>query len=369
LLTRLPQLEADLRERDRRIASHEASMTELHPRIFAVEASLPSLTPSLRLDDVQPALQTLRSRFLALGGERLRQEIRDTHSALGSAQEKRDQAQRRQADALQTAHACLRDARLADLLPTLDMASVRTALDGLAEFSLDTRTLTEERDHLIAEIGKLRGQRNALELKLSLHNTPLDVEACEIDLARLRREHSVREHAREIVAKARERIVKKIMPHTMDYMQRILPQLTSGRYMLAQLTDDYKITVLDERAGDKGEFKSKDIFSGGCRDQLSLALRLSFALATLPAERGGAPRFIFLDEPLSAFDDERADALLYLLTEGEVSQAFDQIFLISHGRVDESAFTYRIRLDGGRVTDHDLPAPEPLAVPQPALQL
>jgi exonuclease SbcC len=78
-------------------------------------------------------------------------------------------------------------------------------------------------------------------------------------------------------------------------------------------------------------------------------------LATLPEERGSAPSFIFLDEPLGSFDDERSRALLYLLTEGEIAQSFDQIFLISHVRVNPELFNYHITIDQGRIVDSDLP--------------
>jgi hypothetical protein len=62
---------------------------------------------------------------------------------------------------------------------------------------------------------------------------------------------------------------------------------------------DYRIRVWDPAAG---RYVAKNIFSGGTRDQCSLALRLAFALATLPQELGVAPGFIFLDELLSTFD-------------------------------------------------------------------
>jgi exonuclease SbcC len=146
----------------------------------------------------------------------------------------------------------------------------------------------------------------------------------------------------------------------MDYMRRILPALTRDRYHDAQLDEEsYKIQVWDERAsgadGQGGAFKEKNIFSGGTKDQFSLALRLAFALATLPKERGGAPSFIFLDEPLGSFDEERANALIYLLTEGEIARAFDQIFLISHVHVDERLFTHHVTMEGGRIAFTDLP--------------
>ena len=47
----------------------------------------------------------------------------------------------------------------------------------------------------------------------------------------------------------------------------------------------------------------------------------------------------------------------YLLTEGEIAQSFDQIFLISHVRVNPDLFNYRITIDQGRVVESDLPEP------------
>jgi hypothetical protein len=68
---------------------------------------------------------------------------------------------------------------------------------------------------------------------------------------------------------------------------------------------DYRIRVWDPLAG---RFVAKNLFSGGTRNQCSLALPLAFALATPPQELGVAPGFIFLDEPLSAFDAQCAQA-------------------------------------------------------------
>lgn len=82
-------------------------------------------------------------------------------------------------------------------------------------------------------------------------------------------------------------------------MQPLLQQLTGGRYRDIRLTPDesngqqeemdYRIRVWDSTAG---RFVGKNLFSGGTRDQCSLALRLAFALATLPQELGIAPGLI-----------------------------------------------------------------------------
>jgi DNA repair exonuclease SbcCD ATPase subunit len=90
---------------------------------------------------------------------------------------------------------------------------------------------------------------------------------------------------------------------------------------------DYRIRVWDPAAG---RYVSKNIFSGGTLDQRSLALRLAFALATLPQELGVAPGFIFLDEPLSTFDSLRAQSLVELITTGTIAQQFNQVIKKEH---------------------------------------
>ena len=147
-------------------------------------------------------------------------------------------------------------------------------------------------------------------------------------------------------------------------MQLLLPELTARRYgdvrltppeadggQLAQL--DYRIRVWDQAAQ---RYVAKNLFSGGTRDQCSLALRLAFALATLPQELGVAPGFIFLDEPLSAFDTQRAQALVDLLTTGTIAQQFAQVVVISHHHAfDRRAFQYHVHMEGGQAVESDLP--------------
>ena len=119
---------------------------------------------------------------------------------------------------------------------------------------------------------------------------------------------------------------------------------------------DYRIRVWDPGAG---RYVAKNIFSGGTRDQCSLALRLAFALATLPQELGVAPGFIFLDEPLSAFNSLRAQALVELITTEIIAQQFNQVILISHQHAfNREAFQYHVRMDTGQIVESDLPSSE-----------
>ncbi len=179
-----------------------------------------------------------------------------------------------------------------------------------------------------------------------------------------------RDLAARLAAETRARVIRRALPETEAYMRAILPALTMGRYRDVSLTRDdaqaaqgdvdLAIRMWDDVAG---RYVRKNLFSGGARDQASLALRLAFALATLPRGRGATPGFIFLDEPLSAFDAERSRALARALTRGAIAEAFPQVFLISHSQViDPRDFDYTLRMEEGRVVESTLPDGRPRRV-------
>ncbi|HEX6608247.1 MAG TPA: ABC transporter ATP-binding protein, partial [Chloroflexia bacterium] len=218
----------------------------------------------------------------------------------------------------------------------------------------DRPRLEESVDECQVTLGTTRGKIRDLaqRLGLSMHEA-LDPVACAQELAACAHDIEVRKQAGRIVQAVRERMIQQVLPHTARNMRLLIPLLTLDRYRDCRITEDYKLEIWDEGAG---RYVAKSIFSGGTRDQFSLALRLAFALATLPQELGTTPGFIFLDEPLSAFDGPRTQALITLLTQGAIHANFNQIFVISHNRMfDRQAFTHHIRMEGGRVADHDLP--------------
>lgn len=199
-----------------------------------------------------------------------------------------------------------------------------------------------------------RSQRRAQAEALSLGDELLDSTATEAALAEWQRQLAVKRRAGEIVGLTRTSIVNRVMPLTMQNMRQLLPLLTEGRYADVQWDEENNyLAVYDSRAG---AFMRKRVFSGGARDQISLALRLAFALATLPGEHNARPGWLFLDEPLSSFDRSRSLALVELLTQGVIRRQFAQIFLVSHSEAfDPDQFDYRIKLDSGRIIENTLP--------------
>ncbi|MBC7329125.1 SMC family ATPase [bacterium] len=219
------------------------------------------------------------------------------------------------------------------------------------EFPPELPSLEELNNSLVekkAYYQRLENERKSLRELIIGEIPPL--EECQRECERLRREHKVRELSVRILETARRNITQRILPRTIDHMWRLLPLITNDRYRQVDLDPDtFRIKVYDERAGD---WKEKNIFSGGTRDQMSLALRLSFALASLPQERGAAPSFLFLDEPLSSFDEQRKEALIRVITEGEIAERFDQIFVISHTPLlNPNLFHYYIVMENGRVRE------------------
>jgi DNA repair exonuclease SbcCD ATPase subunit len=204
------------------------------------------------------------------------------------------------------------------------------------------------------------------EREIMLEGAPLDEAELRAQLSATEQELRRRELACELASEVRGRIIRRALPETEVYMRALLPELTAGRYHdITLLRDDVtgsggesdlSIRMWDQVAG---RYVRKNLFSGGTRDQASLALRLAFALATLPKELGATPGFIFLDEPLSAFDTERSLALARVLTTGAIAQSFAQVFLISHSQVIEpQSFDYILRMDGGQVVESTLPTSE-----------
>jgi len=302
----------------------------------------------------------LRDRLVALDAPAARRELDAVARAQGQVQAEIAHAEQ----ALAAASTRLAT-RLAEVGLSVEAspAELRAALPALADPALpDVESLERERDTLLTELGALRAQVAALEQEFHLAGVALDLAACEAAYQEAVHQRDVKQYTSRIVALARSNLVGRVLPSTEHNLRLLLPQLTAQRYHDAQLAEDYQLTVWDAEAG---RFVAKELFSGGTKDQFSLALRLAFALATLPQERGTVPGFLFLDEPLSAFDLPRTEALIALLTEGYIARSFAQIFLISHSRAfDPGRFTHYLRLHEGTIAETTLTRYTPDWAPQ-----
>lgn len=203
-----------------------------------------------------------------------------------------------------------------------------------------------------ARLYDLEAEARHLSNLLNVDGNELDVGDCERGYAEANRGLEIKRRASVILTEARRRIVARVLPETETNMKLILPLLTAGRYHDACITEDYRISVWDSVAE---RYVGKNLFSGGTQDQFSLALRLAFAIASLPQEFGTAPGFLFMDEPLSSFDEERTVALIDLITRGQLARIFPQICIISHSQsFDPGLFPYVIEMDAGRIVHSNL---------------
>ena len=231
--------------------------------------------------------------------------------------------------------------------------------------------LEAELDVLSLELRQLEQQESALSEQLQTDRERLDLKQAQLRLEQQERNYQTKQHSNRLVQAVNERLMHKMLPRTEHYMQHILPLLTSGRYHDVKLSTEpeegaisggpIQLRVWDTGAG---EYVPKSALSGGAADQLSLALRLAFAIAALPRELAAAPGFLLLDEPLSSFDRGRAKALVDVVTGDLLGQHFEQVIFVSHSSAfDPSMFPYHIYLDNGLVVESNLPVVNSLPLP------
>ncbi len=240
----------------------------------------------------------------------------------------------------------------------LQRSLAEVGLPELGEVSFSSELLNrtkEEREKLLKEISAdeatLKSEQNRHDegkrFLVEHEDVEKRVKEQETKVAELEKRLKVVKLAIDGVEKTAEALRERVRPSVEAYMGRILPTITLGRYKAAQLDEEYRLKVWDPEAG---EFKERDVFSGGTEDQFLLSMRLAFALALLPEVKGMHPEFLFLDEPLGSSDEARREGILNLLSM-ELSQSFKQIFLVSHiGGLDEQV-KHVIRLENGEVIE------------------
>ncbi|GCE10719.1 AAA family ATPase [Tengunoibacter tsumagoiensis] len=229
--------------------------------------------------------------------------------------------------------------------------------------SEDRERLEQECSQVEKELSEHKKQEVERSGRLGTASQEIDLEDARARVEQLERSYQTKKRGNLMVKAVDERLLRKLQPRTERYMQQILPALTAGRYHDVHLsTDDeentisggpFQIQVWDPTAG---EYMPTSALSGGAADQLSLALRLAFAVAALPRELSAAPGFILLDEPLSSFDRGRAQALVNVVTGELLSQHFEQIILVSHSSAfDPAMFPYHLYMDNGLMIESNLP--------------
>ncbi len=227
----------------------------------------------------------------------------------------------------------------------------------------DRSRLEEQLVSVELELRQFEQQELEASTRLETGKEKLDLEQARKRVQQQERRYQTKKRGGLLINATIERLMCKMIPHTEYYLQQLLPLLTRGRYHDVSLSTEpeegissggaFQLSVWEPAAA---EYISQSALSGGTADQISLTLRLAFAIASLPRELSAAPGFLLLDEPLSLASHDRMQALVDLVTGHLLSQHFEQIFFISHSNTfDPAMFPYHLYIDNGVVMECNLP--------------
>jgi DNA repair exonuclease SbcCD ATPase subunit len=226
----------------------------------------------------------------------------------------------------------------------------------------DRERLEGRRAELEAELHVLEARELELSEQLQTGGQKLDLAGARLQMEQQERSYQTKKRGNLMLQATTDRLMSKMLPRIEYYMQQFLPVLTVGRYHDVRLASEedeasggaLRLSIWEPAAG---EYIPRTAFSGGVADQISLALRLAFAVAALPRELNAAPGFILLDEPLTSSSHERMQALVNIVTGAMLGQHFEQVVLISqHSAFDPSMFDHHIYIENGLVTESNLPS-------------
>ncbi|MBD3212871.1 MAG: AAA family ATPase [Candidatus Lokiarchaeota archaeon] len=222
---------------------------------------------------------------------------------------------------------------------------------SLAEFKSKMANIRDKSGGLKKEINIAKEENKKMEnhrrKSRIINKVDINLNDLEKEYQNIVKKYVILEKAVEILDEAQQNILDKVLPKTEENLTKILPILTVDRYKDAHITEDYQIQLFDSKMGD---YVEKTLFSGGTNDQIALAIRLSFAMVTMPQDEY-EESFIFLDEPLGFFDDERKSALIDFLTHGIIANIFAQRIVISNFLDIKKYFDYVIELENGRIIE------------------
>ena len=115
----------------------------------------------------------------------------------------------------------------------------------------------------------------------------------------------------------------QVIPHAKFFINKILPKMTNGRYSDFEIEEDLTFTV-----NAAGEYKSREVFSGGTQDQFLIALRLAFTQSILNSRTAADKYCLLMDECISSSDEFRQQAIFEVLNLAK--ETFPQILVIAH---------------------------------------
>lgn len=141
-------------------------------------------------------------------------------------------------------------------------------------------------------------------------------------IIKLEKEFKALELASELFRESFDEIRKNVGPDLNGKVIKKFNSLTDGTYEEAKISEDYRLKVRNN-----GMLFDADILSNGAKDQLYLALRLSFI--NMLFKNKDVP--IFLDDAFVQYDDDRREKALELLFKEE----FVQVILFTCQEIEQ----------------------------------
>ncbi|MBA3643740.1 MAG: hypothetical protein H0W59_06705 [Chloroflexia bacterium] len=185
------------------------------------------------------------------------------------------------------------------------LAAEQAARDDEARARIAARDATQQRDNAIAEETRIAG----LASKADARRRTAD------ELNRMYSEF----------ARFDQYVAGRVTPHLADHTSELLQSITDGKYDRVVFDENYGLMIYD---GD--EAVPVERFSGGERDVAALAARLALS-RLVGSQATRPPSFLVLDEVFGSLDaDRRAQVLSTLSNLSASTEAFRQLFIISH---------------------------------------
>ncbi len=170
-----------------------------------------------------------------------------------------------------------------------------------------------------------------IDIDLSVLKTDFDRSpALEAEVNVLENRVNVLSTARQEIWETGKELREKVIPQAKLAINQILPTLTDGRYSDFDVTEDLRFRVFSAEAGD---YKEREIFSGGTQDQFLIALRLAFTQTILDSRVGSDRYSLFMDECISSSDYGRRQGIFEVLD--SVRGTFSQIFVVAHEDISD----------------------------------
>jgi len=200
-------------------------------------------------------------------------------------------------------------------------AEAKTRYEELKERVSSGQSELKANDRLIEQV-----DTDLSKLKADFERHP----TLEAEVNQLESKTNVLSTARQEIWETSKGLREKVIPQARLAINQVLPTLTDGRYSDFDVTEDLKFKVFSIEAG---EYKEREVFSGGTQDQFLIALRLAFTQTILDSRVGSDRYSLFMDECISSSDYGRRQGIFEVLD--ALRGTFTQIFVVAHEDISD----------------------------------